>query len=297
LMHPIEIDLEVDGKEDKSIKEYVKVEFTKSDGFPVEVQQAFPQPIPVQLIAESPQKQMTIDLSCRFKTAGKEYAGEVKPKQSYTISGKSDPITVTCSSPYAFENSGQYYAIFEAKIDNIETISRLKRLFVGNERNSKRLDELRGLHSLETKEPSRGAEEFAAFAFGIGTPIETPIIKDQEEQPIIGNIINKADGFITDIKRISIELPEDIDADYSGCRDFGVYGNELVFENAEKLKQINLQEYGKDKKIPLLACFLIIPEELRNTEDATERSFKSVLEYSYKIEGKVGFKVMPSIIT
>lgn len=293
IMNPPKPELEITGMEDKTIKEYTKVEFVKTESFPSEIQQAFPQPIPIQMNAESPQKAIKIDLSCRFKTVGKEFAGIVKPKDNYYIK-EPIKITLTCSIPGGFEVAGDYYAVFEARVDGILTESRLKRLFVGENITAERENELIKIHSLENKEPSRSADEFADFSIGVGTPLTNPILKNEDEQPLLGNLINKANGMITGVKRIAIELPEDIGINEEyGCEDFRFYNNELVFENEEKLRQIDFSRIKKGQKILLLGCFLKIPEYLRNTETAKERSFKSIMEYSYKIEAQQPFRVIP----
>ncbi len=292
IMHPPSPDKDIEGEEDITIKEYTKVEFVEAEGFPKEMQEAFQLPLPILLKAESPQKTIKIDLSCKFKSASKEYQGELRPKESYYIKEPKE-IALSCVSLEDFD-AGDYYVTFEANIDGIETESRLRRLFVGENISSNRKTELRRLHSLGEREPSKSADEFAAFSFGIGTPYTNPLLGSEDVQPIIGNIVNKAEGEITSIKRISVELPEDIRVDDLGCRDFVPYGYELVFENEERFRQIDLSNIEKDQAVPLLGCFLTIPEELSNTQVAKERSFKSIMEYSYKFEKRQSFEVMAS---
>ncbi|MBW2981908.1 hypothetical protein KY343_03455 [Candidatus Woesearchaeota archaeon] len=280
--------LDVTGTTDKTIKEFTKIEFKQPKEFPKQVQKEFSPPIPMQLNIESPKKPVTIELSCKFKTAGEEFDGDVQPKKIEEIIGTKE-LTVLCDKPSdkEYKELKSYTVTYTAKVEGIETESTLTRLFVGKELDEKEKSSLLSLHELTQTESSKSAEEFAVFSFGIGTPPTNPFINNNPTQVIIGNIENLANGKILAIENIEVNLINHITLTPACLKSFTQSGNSLILKPEVKNKLVNLKT-KKGERLFLLGCNLQIGSDLAETKDYVKRGFSSKMTYTYEItkEGK-----------
>ncbi|MBW2965551.1 hypothetical protein KY342_00440 [Candidatus Woesearchaeota archaeon] len=290
--------LDIGGATDKTIKEFTKVEFKKPEEFPKQIQKDFVPSIPMQLNIESTKKPVSVKLSCKFKTTGSEIQGITQPERIDKVTG-TKKYTILCEKPSGEEFiEGRFYTVvYEAEIEGIETESTLTRLFVGKELDEAEKTKLLSLHSLSIKEPSKSAEEFAAFSFGIGTPPSNPFINDYPTQVIIGNIENLAAGKILSVDNIEVELIDGVTPTEGCSRAFTRVGDSLVLKPEAQIKLQNLQLTKGGKRF-LLGCNLDIASYLAETEDYVKRGFSSKMTYSYTIKKEERFSVakIPSLV-
>jgi len=282
---------EAQGASDSAVKDFTKVTFEHTDQFPKLVQKEFKIPIPMQLNIESPKKEISIILSCKFQKDKENITGIVEQSSLDKIIGNKKE-TVLCSMPSDKEfTPGKYKVIFEAEIKGMETISRLQRLFVKNDISEERKSELLSLHSLSSSEPSKSPDEFAAFSFGVGTPSTTPFIDENPTQALVGNVENRAEGKLINIQEILIELVPGISPRESCLVSFEQRDNILAAKK-EVLQSIKGLSKKGDKRF-LIGCNLdispaVIPSEF---EEYYKREFISNMRYSYKIEKEGIFEV------
>jgi hypothetical protein len=206
-------------------------------------------------------------------------------------------VTVLCQFPEDKIEKGRWKVTVISNLNGIKSVARLTRLFVGSEITEQRKNELLALHNLNPIEASRGAEEFAMLTIGIGTPPTTPILDDSAQQLLIGNIENKADGEIVNIKNAEIELIKGVGPTETCFNSFDLTGNILTAkkEYLDSLK--SLDKYKKGDKVFLVGCNLdvssiLVPEEY---DEYFKREFTSSLEYDYKISKSGVFEVISNV--
>jgi len=285
--------LTIAGEIDQTIEEYTKVELKKSELFPEQVQKDITPrlSIPFNIEIDSPFKEITIKLSCKFKKAKQEFTGYIEPVDlsEFTIkTQRKETETISCTPDQEYEK-GKYKVEMIAEISRVKTESSLKRLFTGKTLTSKEKQEAKITYDFKKeKQLSTSGEEFAAFSFGAGAPIDSIFIGNKEKILLAGGIQNLASGEIIYVDKITIELPEGL-TPVQECGKFRIAGNQLILE--ERLgKLTGIKE--KDT-LPLLSCYLSVPIDLKEIQlDYQKRKFKAYMDYSYRIKQEEDFTVI-----
>lgn len=279
------------GAEDLSIKDFSKVTFEQINQFPKLVQKELKTSIPMQLNIDSPNKELTVAVSCKFLKEKENITGIAEPAVLEKIVGTKKE-TIFCSLPQdkAYV-TGKYKTIFEAEIKGMSTTSRLSRLIVKKDITEERKNELLSLHKMSQTEASKSPDEFAAFSFGVGTPSTTPFIDQSQTQALTGNIENRAEGAIVSIQEITLELVPGITPSENCLVYFDIAENGLKAKE-EAIKSISSLTKKGDTRF-LLGCKLdispsVIPSDY---EEYYKREFSSNMRYTYQIAKEIVFEV------
>lgn len=276
----------VSGTVDPTIAEPTKAEFKVSEYFPkMTYQPKYPYQIELE-ICNPREQELSIDINCFFKKGKEIIAGAVEP-WSFTITKQEDSKSITCTPVEDLD--GFYTLVYQANIHNMNTFSRLTRLFVGDvsEKTKREIDELKRTYLPGTKYLSQAPKEFARINFGFGEPETNPLIEHDDQPLLVSTIENVGGGKILSVNSYQIDLAkEGITSNQNDC-----------FEGSGQNTMLPVTRF--EKKIPLTSCFLELPPELMNPEDFLLKEFTAALNYDYQIEKeiKIEAKILEGLVS
>ncbi len=299
--------LQVSGISDPTIKLPTKAEIIITDYFPkVSYRQAgaaeptllsFPADIK---ITNPRQQQITVEVSCSFnKTTPKDQVkGKVTPSR-LTIVGAEEARTILCEPDSPLPLNGTYKVVYEAKLLNLASTSRLSRAFIQRLQNpgaaSKDLLATRETlirdimlaHFQGQSHLSLGAADLARINFAFGNPLQSPIVESGQDVALSSSIENVGPGMITSIHSYAI----------LGLDEFTLSGGS---ESCLRGTITDIPPRGAYAKqiIYLPNCFLTSPTftELVDPDDYVFKEYNAVVTYDYVLKREADIEVKEVLV-
>ena len=275
--------IEAVGGVDPTIKEFTKFEITKGEGFPTEIFAR--QPMPVELRIENPRLSLDVVMNCQFTSGTRNITGTVAPSGFSVEKGKQEK-SVICV-PLEELPEGSVTMVVEATISNLQTTSRLRRLFIG-EKSEEEKKELKRDYFPAGQELSLSPPEFVRINFLIGEPPTNPLIDNKDNPILIATIENIGKGEIVNIGKAEISMVEGLRVvpDPKLC-------NLIMANNKLIQSDFKIEGIGKKQKIPFGVCALEMDTNLRNPEEYfVNKEFTAVIDYTYKVRKQFSFRVV-----
>jgi len=242
----------------------------------------------INLEYENPREQeINVELSCHFeKTFGKEeLPGEILSGEILTITDLKGSEPIVCQPLEGILPKGEYKAVYEAKLMNLETRSRVTRFFVGP-KSGEELEEIK--RTIETTEKtslnsfssSFAPKEFAWLEFGFGNPAKEPVITGRGVTVIGLSVANQGGGKLLELSYQL--LLEGFSADCKEKSGFKVHEKE-----------------AKKRHLGLGGCIISdFSEELKRPDkDYVKKEYEAVLTYNYLIKKEERVKVFEPTVT
>ena len=270
-------ELDVVGGIDPTIREFTTIDFTMA-GAEAQISGAS-QAVPFTLSAAAPRKPMDIAIGCRFKIreggSEREISGTTRTEK-LTVQG-SRRVSITCRPAEPLPD-GKYSLIIEAQLENLETVSSLRRAFMGESYGQQTRDSLLKDFFPGGMPGSLGPNEFARLDFAAGNPPDEPLIEAADDIHLRALISNLGGGMITSVSSVEIRWqPPVMLTALDGECGYEQQLNKLVKEN------IAISD-GKKEKIPLSLCIIEMDDALRQQETFELIDFIGTLRYGYKLE-------------
>ncbi|MBU0460522.1 MAG: hypothetical protein KKH52_01940 [Nanoarchaeota archaeon] len=207
--------IQVSGVEDKTIKEPTTAEFKISDYFPKTIYRQAGEEVktkyPAEFKFENPRKQgVEITFSCHFiNSDDEEIVGITTPAEPVVITEGERAVlttTVTCEAEENLE--GSYTLVYQANLEELQTKSRLARVFIGEKDfnwKEKWLPEIKQAHFPGNEHLSKAPNEFAAISFAFGKTLEDPIIEASDVLFLAANVEHKCEELTINHYKIDLE--------------------------------------------------------------------------------------------
>lgn len=243
---------------------------------------------PAVLEIKNPRQQtIIVEVSCSFKTVKEEIMAEASINgegSSITISNKNNPLTVICTAPANL--NGRYTIKFQASLKNLKTPSSLKRVFLG-EKTEQEKEELiqevgRSIFPSKNDALSKAPLEFVRLNFGFGATPGNPYLAAADNIILSSSLENVGTGKLQRVIMYTIHLQEKGITFKSG--------DPRCLQGLES--DVVLSQQSAIKNYPLPACFLELPENLRNPSlKFLPETFLAEVLYDYGISKETPIEV------
>jgi hypothetical protein len=301
-----EAKIQVSGSRDPTIKQPTRAELIVDQYFPREVNlypgNEYKIQYPIQVKITNPREQIfLVEVNCNFTkmsssqpesfqgiVVGGDNFGNGDPKQNrFAVGYATQTRTLYCNYPDNQTLNGSYKITFTANLSNLNTISRLSRVFIGSKDDVWRKNWISNNKILNTHFPdhnyaSVSPEDFARLNFGFGHSSDYPIIEANRSIVLNSMIENIGPGEITAVHSYKINL-----------EGFNPLGSSSSTSNMNCLegKGVPLSS-GARKDIYLPGCIInSLPFDLTDPEMYVYREFDAELNYDYVIKREETLKV------
>ncbi len=302
----------VTGIQDPTIDKPTKLEFIKPADFPTPyyvVEGSSDQVnYPIEMKITNPRKlSLEIIPSCYFNQTDGNVKGKllglaggesllvvpegslgfILPPGSQVISQSGNEASTTLVCQPEGELKGSYLLVYEAEIKNMMTVSRLQRVFIGEDKTAdwkkENVPELKSTYFPGQMNRPQAPADFARLNFEFGLPTANPIIDQSGGLVLSSTIENAGKGVITKIHSYRIDLPPEFSIEDARCRE----GYDLPLP---KTKQPLKNVYSRTCLIQSL------PPELADPGSAVGQEFvyaefEGYLYYDYLIKKEIPVKV------
>lgn len=302
--------VQVSGTNDPTIKEPTKVDLSTTQYFPREtvfyVGNEYKVQYPLEVKITNPrQQQFLVEVSCNFTKQsssnpesflGVVTGGDValagssdKNKNAFYVGDLIQSKTIYCTYPEGQKMNGTYKLTYLVDLKDLETLSRLSRLFIGDKSGNPiwKKDNIDNNKLLDIYFPTRnyasvGPEDLARLNFAFGHSADYPVIESGRSIILISMIENVGRGEITAIKEYTLNL------DNFGVDAASAMGSNSCREGGNLLLPKN--QAAKDVYLP--SCFITeLPSDLSHLEDYVYREFDASVKYDYRIKREENIKV------
>ncbi len=270
-------ELDVVGGIDPTIREFTTIDFTMADDG-TQISGAS-QAVPFTISAAAPRKPMDITLGCRFKIREGEGEREISGTtrtEKLTVQG-SRRVSITCRPTSPLPN-GRHTLIVEAQLENLETVSNLRRVFMGESYGQQTRDNILKDFFPQGMPGSLGPNEFARLDFAAGNPSDEPLIEAADDIHLRAVIRNLGKGTLTAVKAVEIRwLPP--------LRLTALPGECGYVQQDNRLTKEGITPPESKKVVtPLPLCILEMDDALRQQETFKLVDFTGTLNYDYLLE-------------
>jgi len=298
--------VQVVGSSDPTIKQPTRAELITDKFFPREVniypEDNYQVQYPIQVKIINPREQIfMVEVNCNFTKQGsskpESFSGIVTggDKLSFPGAGENQfaagyvtqSRTLYCNYPDNQILNGSYKITFIANLSNVNTVSRLSRVFIGFKDATWRNNWITNNKILDTHFSNRNyasvsPEDFVRLNFAFGHSSDYPIIEANRSIVLNSMIENIGPGEITAVHDYAIKL--------SG---FNIQESPSATSNMNCLEGRDVpMPKGARKDIYLPGCLISsLPLDLTNPEMYIYREFEAEVNYDYLIKKEESIRV------